>query len=220
MKYLFFLFFILLTISSASAELVSIGDSYTAVGSEVSVPVMINGSGNVAGGVVNISFDPSIVSIKKVVAGDFGDPVANINNTHGWVKFVAARVYNVNKNEAALANIVFNGYVKGITGLNVTYAILNNESGQLFIPTIKNGSIEVVLSLDDISPSSISDLRSTVGDTWINWTWTNPEDADFNHTMIYLEGSFEENVSRSFYNYSGLLQGTPYTINTHTVDKN
>ncbi|MCX9083988.1 MAG: cohesin domain-containing protein [Candidatus Methanoperedens sp.] len=217
MKYLFVLFFILLTISSASAELVSIGDSYTAVGSEVTVPVMINGSGNVAGGVVNISFDPSIVSVKNIVAGDFGDPVANINNTHGWVKFVVARVYNVNKNESVLANIVFNGSITGFTGVNLTYAILNNESGQLITPTIKNGSVEVLLS-PDAPPSSITDLRSTVGDTWINWTWTNPIDADFNHTKIYFDATFVADSPENHFNATGLLPATIHTISTHTAD--
>lgn len=218
MKYLLFLSFILLTISSASAEIVSIGDFQSALDSEVTVPVMINGSGLVAGGVVNISFDPSIVSVKNVVAGDFGDPVANINNTYGWVKFVAARVYNVNKNEAVLAKIVFNGSIVGFTGVNLTYAILNNESGHLFTPTIKNGSIEVLLSLDDTPPSSITDLRSTVGDTWINWTWTNPKDADFNHTIIYLDGTIIADFAENHFNATGLQPATIHTISTHTAD--
>ncbi len=84
MKNFFLFFFLFSTISLASAETLNIGDYHTAVGSEVIVPVTINGSGLIAGGVVNISFDPSIISVKNAVAGDFGNPVANMAGLNLW----------------------------------------------------------------------------------------------------------------------------------------
>jgi subtilisin len=51
-------------------------------------------------------------------------------------------------------------------------------------------------------PASITNLANTTGNFWINWTWTNPPDADFNHTMVYINGTLEENVStpQNYYN--------------------
>ncbi|MCX9083992.1 MAG: metallophosphoesterase [Candidatus Methanoperedens sp.] len=214
-----FLLFIFLT-PLACAQTVSIGDHQIALDSEFAVPININDAELIAGGVVNVSFNPSIIHLEIVTAGDFGSPFANINNTNGWVKLVAARIDKVNKSQAVLANLVFNGSTIGLTGVNFTYAILNNASGEIFTPTIKNGTIEVVLSLDETPLSSITDLRSTVGDTWINWTWTNPVDADFNHTIIYLDGAIVAEFTENHFNATGLQPATIHTIGTHTADIN
>jgi hypothetical protein len=73
---------------------------------------------------------------------------------------------------------------------------------------------------DTTPPASISDLQNTTGTTWINWTWTNPTDADFNHTTVYLEGVWQTNTSSTYYNATGLIANTTYEIGTHTVDTN
>lgn len=61
-------------------------------------------------------------------------------------------------------------------------------------------------------------MQSTSGQTWINWNWNNPKDADFSHVMIYLDGIFQANTSAEYYNATGLTPNTNYTINTRTVD--
>jgi hypothetical protein len=73
----------------------------------------------------------------------------------------------------------------------------------------------------NIPPASVTGLGvSAVGDTWINWTWTKPSDSDFNHTMVFIDGAFQMNVSNStnFYNATGFTEGTSHKIGTHTVD--
>jgi len=168
MKTAFILFFLFFAIPLASAQTVSIGDYYTTIDSEVTVLINISDAESVAGGVINVSFNPSIVLVEHVGAGDFGDPVANINNISGWVKLVAARADNVNKNEAVLANIVFNGSSNGTSALTIEYASLNNETGALITPLTSNGKIVVSLSLDDTSPpSSIRDLVSDSGSSML-----------------------------------------------------
>ena len=69
------------------------------------------------------------------------------------------------------------------------------------------------------SESSISNLQNVTGLTWINWTWTDPTNADFDHVEVYLNGSFMQNVSKDieYYNNSALLINTEYTISTRTV---
>jgi len=73
---------------------------------------------------------------------------------------------------------------------------------------------------DNNLPSSITNLQSTNGTTWLNWTWTNPTDPDFNHTEIYLNGTFQTNTSAENFNATGLQPETVYTIGTRTVDNN
>ncbi|CAD6492632.1 MAG: hypothetical protein EMLJLAPB_00336 [Candidatus Argoarchaeum ethanivorans] len=69
-------------------------------------------------------------------------------------------------------------------------------------------------------PASITNLQNTTYEqTYINWTWTDPEDADFSKVMVYLDGTFKENVTKGiqFYNATGLTPDTEYEISTHTV---
>ena len=79
-----------------------------------------------------------------------------------------------------------------------------------------------VRSDDTSPPSSIRDLISDSGSSWINWTWTNPSDSDFNHTELYLKGTFLTNIPapQNYYNIAGLLPDTSYELNTRTVDIN
>jgi len=73
---------------------------------------------------------------------------------------------------------------------------------------------------DSIPPSSITNLtNSTYEHYFINWTWENPADPDFNYTMVYIDGVFEINISNEFYNKTGLNPGTSFTISTKTVDE-
>ncbi|MFZ2070056.1 MAG: NosD domain-containing protein [Halobacteriota archaeon] len=65
--------------------------------------------------------------------------------------------------------------------------------------------------------SSIHDLNATAGTTWINWTWKNPDDGAFNHTMIYINNVFVTNTSGTNYNLTNLLPGTTHTLSTRTV---
>ena len=69
-------------------------------------------------------------------------------------------------------------------------------------------------------PSSITNLQSTFDSTWINWTWQNPTDPDFNHTEIYLNGTFQTNTSAEYFNATDLEPETDYTIGTRTADIN
>ncbi|TKY91895.1 MAG: hypothetical protein C5S46_03490 [Candidatus Methanomarinus sp.] len=74
---------------------------------------------------------------------------------------------------------------------------------------------------DNTPPLSIIGLDdSTIGQTYINWTWTDPSDSDFADVMIYLNGTFITNVSKDVehYNATGLTPDTNYTISTHTID--
>ena len=79
----------------------------------------------------------------------------------------------------------------------------------------------LLISTVGIGSAAVKDLKPTaIESTSIMWTWTNPTSADFSHVMIYLNGKFIANTtkSRDYYVATGLTEGTKYTISTKTVD--
>jgi PGF-pre-PGF domain-containing protein len=101
------------------------------------------------------------------------------------------------------------------TGNQLRYKAIFASDG-LTSPVLHD--ITLAYEIDTIPPQSISNLQNTTATTWINWTWENPPDSDFNYTMIYIDSSFAENVSSSYYNLTNLLPNTSHTISTRTVD--
>ena len=81
-----------------------------------------------------------------------------------------------------------------------------------------NGTAKT-LPPDTTPPASITNLSYLNGTTWINWTWTNPPDPDFDYTMVYLNGTWKTNTSNPFYMATGLTPDTLYEIGTRTVDE-
>ena len=92
------------------------------------------------------------------------------------------------------------------------YANLWNSYGTFWVD-----DIYLVSESTARPPVSISNLRNATGQTWINWTWTNPNDARFNHTLVYLNGTWQANTSGSFYNATALHPDEYYKIGTCTA---
>ena len=81
--------------------------------------------------------------------------------------------------------------------------------------------VQVIEDIDTIPPESISNLiLQDKTSSWLNFTWTNPHDTDFNHTEIYLNGIFQTDTSVEYFNATELQPETDYTISTRTVDIN
>jgi len=70
---------------------------------------------------------------------------------------------------------------------------------------------------DTTPPASITSLLNYTTNTYHLWTWVNPIDDDFNHTMVYINGVWTINQSEQYYNLSAIV-GNTSTISTHTVD--
>lgn len=104
------------------------------------------------------------------------------------------------------------GYGVAVAGSYVYVADFNNG---LVILKVDTGSSES----DTTAPASVTDLKeSSIGSSWIRWTWIDPIDADFSHVMVYVDGVFVTNISEAFYNSTGLAEGTEHVISTKTVD--
>jgi len=74
---------------------------------------------------------------------------------------------------------------------------------------------------DTTPPASITNLsNSTATCQEINWSWTNPVDADFNHTYVLKDNVFYNNLSNTttFSLWQNLTGGQNYTFSSKTVD--
>jgi hypothetical protein len=74
---------------------------------------------------------------------------------------------------------------------------------------------------DTTPPATVTNLDNrSAGTSWIYWNWTNPADSDFNHTEVWLNGTFKQNVSSptNYYNATSLNSNTTYRIETRTAD--
>ena len=116
------------------------------------------------------------------------------------------------------ANITLDGNITLIglnDGLHTLTVYANNTAGNM-------NSTTVWFTVDTTPPEGMSNLQHMEGQTWINFTWTNPPDPDFNHTELYLNSTFLTNIPapQNYYNITGLLPDTSYELSTRTVDIN
>jgi len=111
------------------------------------------------------------------------------------------------------------------TGLNAntSYTIQTrtaDNTGNINTTWVNNTASTLPLP-DTTPPATITNLANqSQTTTSIYWSWTNPTDADFNHTEIWLDEVWQANVSAptNYYNATGLNANTSYTIQTRTVD--
>ena len=82
-------------------------------------------------------------------------------------------------------------------------------------PALVSDSATTIVPIDTTPPAPVTNLRETsVGSSWIRWTWINPSDGDFKNVMVYIDGSFVTNTSNMDYNLTGLSKGTTHIIST------
>ncbi len=104
------------------------------------------------------------------------------------------------------------GYGVAVSGNYVYVADFDNG---LVILQVDYGSNEP----DTTAPAPVKALNEVGnGSYWIRWSWTNPNDADFSHAMVYFDGAFVTNISEGYYNATGLIEGSTHTISIRTVD--
>ncbi len=173
--------------------------------------------------------------LNKTLAHCYGDPLDDNKSNYDYI---AARVLGVkgfsyvNNINFASANVTLAEGMRWDLGTQFDHTV--DESNETLSGQFANGNIEddvgqtvstgnaVYFSFNEtIAPASITGLNNiTYGQTYINWTWTDPADTDFEKVMIYLDGAFKTNVSKGdkHFNATGLTPDTNYMISTHTVD--
>jgi len=186
----------------------------------------------------DITYDPCYgIKYKNNTPTPWADAVRAINEGASIISYSPSDL-NLSGTIATPQNftLIMNRIVNTITwSVNGTSAQTNSsvaESSYTYTPGTSNTFIinasaydgvqyyNVSWRLDLETPASVTNLQNTTTSTSINWTWDDPADTDFDHVMIYLNGSFITNVSAGVQYYLNLtlLQNTEYTISTATVD--
>ncbi len=125
-----------------------------------------------------------------------------------------------------------------IGGLNLGGNFWTNPEGKGFSQTCKdvngdgicdqshilneNNVDHLPLVKDKIPPKSVSNLKNVSYDSfYINWTWTDPEDNDFDKVQIYINNKYRTSVLKGiqYYIAKKFYANRSYTISTRTVDK-
>ena len=156
------------------------------------------------------SSDSFTYEVSGTDEGLYGLVVATIRDNES-IDFIATDI-STSHNAIHQYKMDWNTLFQG--GEGVTIYIDSNGDG-VFEQTIITDN---TFNIDTTPPSSITNLHPTPAPTHINWTWTNPPDPDFNHTEIYLNGTFQTLTSAEFFNATGLIPNTEYEISTRTAD--
>ncbi|KAF5430976.1 PKD repeat-containing protein [Candidatus Methanophagaceae archaeon] len=203
------------------------------------VDILMNASDNIDTWSTMVEFDSECVNITEVnFTGSITQTYASWGHHGVYIYLGGTDLIATNGNELLLATLTVgcNGSSCGPVDLgfageeNVTRLIAGPPDGDpgdtprvatMYSATWTNGSAQCV-GPDTTPPASVSDLEETdTGLTWIQWSWTNPTDADFKHTEVWLDGEYKGTVaaSENIYNATGLEQETIYELGTRTVDE-
>jgi hypothetical protein len=102
--------------------------------------------------------------------------------------------------------------------------VANTLSGVAFYSYdngVKTPYFTVTWTPDTTPPASITNLsNSSANCNSLSYSWTNPTDADFSHTLIYRDNVAQSNAGNTTtsLSWSGLTPSTEYTLSTKTVD--
>ena len=139
-----------------------------------------------------------------------------------WNAVAEANYYQVFRNATSLGytqNIFWND--SGLTAdTTYQYQVRANDTYDNWGLNSTTLSITTASASDTTPPSSVTDLVNvSYAPDYINWTWTDPQDSDFDRVMVYLNGAYQGDVLKGirYFNASGLAPST-YTIGTRTVD--
>ncbi len=229
-----FLSLIFLVGQASAADVVVTPSTKTVIpGQTFNLNISIDPKGTaIAGAQLNIEFNKTLLNVNSIKEGNlFKQNRASTffnngtkNNSLGTVLNtfnVILGHFNVSTPETfIIINFTALGS-SGQSGINLTNVKISNPSANYVALTVINGSVNINKTGDDTTPDSVNNLRiMSYAPSYINWTWTDPSEVDFARVIVYINGKFKTNVSNGvrYYNATGLIPKTAYTISTHTVD--
>jgi len=132
------------TWSAGGGTTVSIADATAITNSNVSLPIVVENVTNLGAGTVWLTYDPSVVNVLSVSAGDLGTVVANINNTIGRAAITAFST------TPASGNVTFsNVLLRAVGAMNTTSSLmlsvihLADQNGVAIQNTVRSGTFKV-----------------------------------------------------------------------------
>jgi len=162
------------------------------------------------------------------------------NNTYALDGTTGALLWNYTTGGGVVSSpAVANGVVY-VGSYDHTLSALDAETGDLLwdytttdrvtsSPAVANGvvyfgcndgNVYALGSFPENPPESVTSLHTTTTQSnTITWNWTDPAPAGFSHVMVYLDGVFQENVTKGTEacTSTGLASATEYTLGTRTV---
>ncbi len=127
-----------------NGTVVSISDAATGPNSSVTRTIMVENVTNLAAATVDITYDPNIVNVLSVSAGDFGTVTTNIDNTAGKTTITAFS--NTGKSgNVSFANVVLNavGSINATSPLTLSVAAISDQNANAILYTIRNGTFTI-----------------------------------------------------------------------------
>jgi len=72
---------------------------------------------------------------------------------------------------------------------------------------------------ETVPPGAITNLiGNSFSSGTILWNWTNPVDADFNKSIVFIDGTNIANTTNEFFEGTGFQSSSTHTITVHTID--
>ena len=185
---------------------------------DISISVTSPSNGSTINGTTFVFTAQVSDTVENIVSVDFSYK----NASSSWTSFYTNNTTLPNGTTHTLNALPFdtttlaNGYYQ----LNVT-VIDNSTTNNTKSDTSTFFTVLNVLS-DTTAPASVTNPSvAGNGTTWLLINWTNPNDSDFHHVMIYKNNSWIYNTTSnttSSYNITGLTSGSAYEITVKTVD--
>jgi hypothetical protein len=155
----------------------------------------------------------------------------------------------MNNHLSSFGNVVFDGNVENIDAYNTTLKLakettfdagiytnkwmdanygwtnsLFTERTQSLINSNANILSDTIYSLmiENIPTDSVSNLTNVSSSSYyINWTWTDPSDPNFDKVQIYINNKYKTSVLEGiqYYKAKKLYANRSYTLSTRTIDK-
>ena len=135
-----------ISLISASETTIGIDDYSVKPGNTVTAPIRINNTVMLGGGVINFTYDPTVVHVTDVARGDLNFSFEyNINNGSGWMRANALDVDGLTGNVTfAHLDLTAVGDDGDASPLNITSANIFDIGYTTITYTVNNGSFTIL----------------------------------------------------------------------------
>ncbi len=74
-------------------------------------------------------------------------------------------------------------------------------------------------TFDNTSPPAVTNLSANAGQTYLNWTWSDPIDINFSYVRVFIDSIFTSNVQKGIQLFNAtFLSNTSHNISIFSVD--
>lgn len=181
---------------------------------------------NIAKTVEDVAYQVTVAITSPTENQRFGNTSVDVTYETTNASDSATKKYSLNG--GALTDIGSNpftvtGVDNGASDGGQTNTVLINVTDPV------NGSAEITrtFKVDVTAPGQISGITSVKGTNYVNWTWINPTNTDFNNTIVNVTKTSDSSVivpdtvvlkPINYFNATGLSPNTEYTISVKTED--